>query len=77
VCRELLPGHEAVHDYLFAVNEELIKLKESSQMDILEVIYCIAIKVITYCAYTIQVVPSTVLEDEVEFTSYLRAFNDR
>ena len=37
VCRELLPGHEAVYDYLFAVNEELIKLMESSQMDILEV----------------------------------------
>ena len=37
VCRELLPGHEAVYDYLFAVNEEHIKLMESSQMDILEV----------------------------------------
>lgn len=38
MCRELLPGHEAVCDYLSAVNEELIKLKEASQMnDILEV----------------------------------------
>ena len=31
----------------------------------------------TYRTHTIQVVPSTVLEDEIEFASYLRAFNDR
>lgn len=38
VCRDLLPGHETVYQYLYAVNEELIKLKnERSQMDILEV----------------------------------------
>ena len=28
-----MPGHEAVHEYLFAVNQELINLKETS-MDI-------------------------------------------
>lgn len=40
VCKDLLPGHEAVHEYLFAVNEELIKLHvrhEETPKDILEV----------------------------------------
>ena len=73
VCRELLSGHEAVHQYLFAVNEELI----NSQMDILEVYNVKARIDCAYHTHSIQVVPSTVLEDEVEFTSYLRAFNDR
>lgn len=29
VCKELMPGHQAVHEYLFAVNEELINLHET------------------------------------------------
>ena len=31
VCKDLLPGHEAVHEYLFAVNEEMMKLKETAK----------------------------------------------
>lgn len=66
-----------MHQYLFAVNEELIKLNKTSQMDILEVFNVMAWMDCTYHTHTIQVVPSTILEDEVEFTSYLQAFNDR
>ena len=42
MCRELLPGHKPVYEYLFAVNEELIKLEETPQEDILEVYFVIA-----------------------------------
>ena len=27
MCKDLMPGHETVHEYLFAVNEEITKLQ--------------------------------------------------
>ena len=65
-----------MYQYLSAVNEELIKLNETSQ-DILEVhVNDYSLHILIHSPLD-QVVPLAVLEEDLEFTSYLRAFNDR